>query len=127
MDRHKHHKAYCVLDWRANYMSETIWASVKNEGCKRDGFLGSLRKGQQIRWEITDTPTPQKEIILSTRTWIYYKYVKQQENRLEVGATTKMLVEVVERRTLDKILQRRQPLWLWLLNQAECPVLYILP
>ena len=83
-------------------MTETIWASVKNEGCKIDGFLGSLRKGQQIRWEITDTPTPQKEIILSTRTWIYYKYVKQQENRLEVGATKKMLVEVMKRRTLDK-------------------------
>ena len=44
MDWHKYHKVHCMLDWRANWSSETIWTWVKNEGCKRAGFFGSLRK-----------------------------------------------------------------------------------
>ena len=64
-------------------------------GCKRAGFFGSLRKGvTDSMVNITDTPTPQKEVILSKRTCIYYKHVKQQEDILKDGATTQMLVEV---------------------------------
>ena len=51
-----------------------------------------------------------KGVIFSQRTCIYYNSFEQQENISEVGATTKMLVAVVKRRTLDKILERRQPL-----------------
>ena len=72
--------------------------------------MGSLRKGitdSLVNDRHADAP---KGVILSKRTCIYYNRFKQQENISEVGATTKMLVDVVKRRTLDKILERRQPL-----------------
>ena len=45
----------------------------------------------------------EKWFISSLRAPGFDKHVKQQENRLEVGATTKILVEVVKRRTVDNI------------------------
>ena len=67
--------------------------------------MGSLRKGitdSMVNNRHADDP---KGVILSKSTCIYYNHFKQQENILEVGATTKMLVEVVKRRTLDKFLK----------------------
>ena len=66
--------------------------------------MGSLKKGKTDSMVNNSTQRRhEKWFISSLRAPGFDKHVKQQENRLEVGATTKILVEVVKRRTVDNI------------------------
>ena len=82
----------------------------KTRVVKEPAIWGSLRKGVTDSMVNNRHADARKGVILSKSTSIYYNHSKQQEKISEVGGATTMLVEVVNRRTLDKILERRQPL-----------------